>query len=81
MVASRTGGLPELVVEGHCGFLRPIGDVAGMTEATLEILNNAYRRRQMGEAARDRAIQSFRPEVILPKYLEVYERTLEGTRA
>jgi len=78
VVASRTGGLPELVVEGLCGFLRPIGDIAGMTEATLEILNNAYRRRQMGEAARERAIQSFRPEVILPKYLKVYERTLEG---
>ncbi len=81
VVASRTGGLPELITEGNSGFLRPIGDVAGMTEATLEILNNAYRRRQMGEAARDRATKHFRPEVILPQYLEVYEKTLDLARA
>lgn len=77
VVASRVGGLPELVEEGKTGFLRPMGDVQGMLEASLEILSNRPRRRNMGEAARERAIQRFRPEVILPKYLEVYEKTLD----
>jgi N-acetyl-alpha-D-glucosaminyl L-malate synthase BshA len=77
VVASRVGGLPELVEEGKTGFLRPMGDVQGMLEASLEILSNRTRRRNMGEAARARAIERFRPEVVLPKYLEVYEKTLD----
>jgi N-acetyl-alpha-D-glucosaminyl L-malate synthase BshA len=77
VVASRVGGLPELVEEGKTGFLRPMGDVQGMLEASLEILSNRPRRRSMGEAARERAIQHFRPEVVLPRYLEVYEKTLD----
>jgi len=80
VVASRVGGLPELVEEGKTGFLRPMGDVQGMLEAALEILSNRTRRRSMGEAARERATQRFRPEVVLPRYLEVYERTLELAR-
>lgn len=76
VIASQVGGLPELVTEGKTGFLRPMGDVAGMLEASLEVLQNRPRRRNMGEAARERAIEHFRPEVVLPKYLEVYERTL-----
>ncbi len=77
VVASRVGGLPELIEEGKTGFLRPMGDIPAMLEASLEILTNRARRRAMGEAARARAIEHFRPEVVLPRYLEVYERTLE----
>ncbi|RDI95644.1 N-acetyl-alpha-D-glucosaminyl L-malate synthase BshA [Meiothermus sp. QL-1] len=79
VVASRVGGLPELVEEGRTGFLRPVGDIQGMLEASLEILTSRTRRRSMGELARERAVSHFRPEVVLPKYLEVYERTLELT--
>ena len=81
VVASRVGGLPELIAEGQTGFLRPLGNVDAMLEASLEILQNPYRRRQMGEAARERAIHDFRPEVVLPKYLEVYEKTLDLAKA
>jgi N-acetyl-alpha-D-glucosaminyl L-malate synthase BshA len=81
VVASRVGGLPELIEEGRTGFLRPMGDLQGMLEASLEILTSRTRRRNMGEAARVRAIERFRPEVVLPRYLEVYEKTLEGTLA
>ncbi len=77
VVASQVGGLPELVEEGKTGFLRPVGDVPGMLEASLEILTSRTRRRNMGEAARARAIEHFRPEVVLPRYLEVYEKTLD----
>jgi len=77
VVASRVGGLPELVEEGKTGFLCPMGDIAGMLEASMEILTNRTRRRNMGEAARTRAIEHFRPEVVLPRYLEVYEKTLD----
>jgi len=81
VVASKVGGLPEVISEGQSGFLRPVGDIGGMLQASLEILQDPYRRRQMGEAARGRAIQHFRPEVVLPKYLKVYESVLELARA
>ncbi|RIH90021.1 N-acetyl-alpha-D-glucosaminyl L-malate synthase [Meiothermus luteus] len=78
VVASRVGGLPELVEDGRTGLLCPVGDIQAMLEASLEILQSRTRRRNMGEAARERAITHFRPEVVLPRYLEVYEKTLEG---
>ncbi|MCS7058849.1 MAG: N-acetyl-alpha-D-glucosaminyl L-malate synthase BshA [Meiothermus sp.] len=78
VVASRVGGLPELVEDGRTGFLCPVGDIQAMLEASLEILQSRTRRRNMGEAARERAVAHFRPEVVLPRYLEVYEKTLEG---
>ena len=77
VVASRVGGLPELVEEGKTGFLVTLGDISGMLEASLEILKNRTVRRRMGETARARAVEFFRPEVVLPKYLEVYEKTLD----
>jgi L-malate glycosyltransferase len=81
VVASRVGGLPELIEEGKTGFLAPVGGIPEMLEASLEILKNRLTRRRMGEAARERATTHFRPEVVLPKYLEVYEGALEKVTA
>ncbi|MDX2005643.1 MAG: N-acetyl-alpha-D-glucosaminyl L-malate synthase BshA [Meiothermus sp.] len=81
VVASRVGGLPELVQEGKTGFLAPVGDIPEMLESSLEILKNRTTRRRMGEAARQRAVEHFRPEVVLPRYLEVYEKALDRVTA
>lgn len=78
VVASRAGGLPEVVVEGESGHLCPVGHTEAMAEAVLGILADPRRRAEMGRAARERAVQSFRPEHILPRYLEVYQSALEG---
>jgi L-malate glycosyltransferase len=74
VISSNTGGLPEVVLHGITGFTLPIGDVEGMSEAAVTALEQLP---SMRAAARERAVKEFHPNVILPKYIGVYERTLE----
>lgn len=76
VVASRIGGIPEVVVDGVTGYLRPPGDVAGMAQAVLEILGNDSLRRRMGAAGRERAMVVFTEAKIVPRYLSVYASAL-----
>ncbi|MDX1382834.1 MAG: N-acetyl-alpha-D-glucosaminyl L-malate synthase BshA, partial [Thermoanaerobaculia bacterium] len=59
VVASDVGGLPEVIEDGVSGFLRPVGDVAGMASAALRLLRNDEERWQFGEAARIRAAERY----------------------
>ena len=60
VVASRVGGLPEVIPDGEVGFLRPVGDVAAMAEAAARLLADEPLRRAMGAAARRRAETHYR---------------------
>ncbi len=57
VIATRTGGLPELVIDGECGYLVPVGDVAALADRAIHLLQNDDLRHQMGRAGRERAIQ------------------------
>lgn len=74
VVAARAGGIPEVVVDGVTGRLADVGDVDGLTQAALDVLD---RRAEMGRAARERAIAHFHPGIVAPQYLAAYQRTLE----
>ena len=52
VIASRVGGVPEVVGDGENGFLLPVGDVDGMAEAALSLLRDEDRRRAFGVAGR-----------------------------
>jgi glycosyltransferase involved in cell wall biosynthesis len=54
VVAVRSGGAEEVVVDGTTGFLAPAGDIPAMASAVERLLDNADLRRSMGEAARNR---------------------------
>lgn len=58
-VASRTGGIPEAVVEGETGFLVPTGDVAAAADAIATLLADDELRRRLGARGRERATRSF----------------------
>lgn len=76
VIASQAGGLPEVVMDGETGFLRPVGDVEGMAEATLSLLEDEPRRRAFGEAARQRAVTVFGQDAVVDRYRAVYERAI-----
>jgi N-acetyl-alpha-D-glucosaminyl L-malate synthase BshA len=76
VIATRSGGLPEVVTEGETGFLLPVGDVDGMAARATEILRDDERRCAMGRHARESAIQRFDEEKIIPMYREMYERVI-----
>jgi glycosyltransferase involved in cell wall biosynthesis len=59
VVASRVGGIPELIQHGRTGLLVEPGDEAGFAVALERLLNDPVLRRQLGELARERACESF----------------------
>ena len=74
VVASNIGGLPELVVEGQCGFLCPLGDIDCFTDRARRILQDESLQSQMAEAARARAAGVFNKNEVVPLYEAYYEQ-------
>jgi len=77
IVASRVGGLPEVIDDGVEGYLVPLRDVETMAERSLAILTDPDRREQMGRAARKRASTQFCSDKIIPLYEGLYRRVLD----
>jgi L-malate glycosyltransferase len=77
VVATRVGGLPELVV-GESGRLLEIGDVDGMGDAAVEMLGDKQRWWQASRAAREIAVERFSTEKVVPEYEAYYQRVLAG---
>ena len=53
VVATRVGGIPELIVDGVSGYLVDRGDAEAMSARVLDLLNDVEARRRMGQIARD----------------------------
>ncbi|MGZ8781207.1 MAG: N-acetyl-alpha-D-glucosaminyl L-malate synthase BshA [Thermoanaerobaculia bacterium] len=77
VIATRAGGLPEVVDDGVSGYLLPVGDVEGMAERGIEILSDDDLRQRMGKRARELAVERFDEQKIVPLYREMYSRVLE----
>ena len=80
VIASRVGGIPEVVTDGETGFLSEVGDVEKMGENAARLLSDATLRREMGKRARESAVSRYRTDIVIPQYLEFYERVLKKTR-
>jgi L-malate glycosyltransferase len=76
VVASRVGGLPEVIEDGKSGYLRPVGDVKAMTEAALQILGDNCLPSFRAEARR-RAVDHFSADLVVPMYESFYEQILQ----
>jgi len=76
-IATRAGGVPEVVEHGVTGFLADVGDVETMARYAIELLGDQSRLRQMGRQAREGARARFCTSKIIPLYEEFYRRVLE----
>lgn len=79
VLATRQGGLPEVVEDGETGFLTPVGDIEAMARAGIASLSNEARHSAMGWKARLRARNSFDSRIIVPQYEEFYRTVLQGS--
>ena len=79
VVASRAGGLPEVVREGEEGFLLPVGDVDAMASAVGRILDDGALQRRMSAAARAGATSRFARAPMVTRYESYYERVLSSS--
>ncbi|MCS6916153.1 MAG: N-acetyl-alpha-D-glucosaminyl L-malate synthase BshA [Chitinophagales bacterium] len=76
VIATRVGGLPELVVDGVTGFLCAVGDVDDMAEKALLLLRDENQLQQFKEQAVQQAAR-FDRQAVLPRYEAFYEQVLE----
>jgi N-acetyl-alpha-D-glucosaminyl L-malate synthase BshA len=76
VIATRVGGIPELVVDSECGYLFEIGDVEGMAAASVRILKDESERERLGKQGREIAVSGFRTDMIIPQYEELYDRVI-----
>ena len=78
VIATRAGGLPELITDGENGYLFPVGDVDSMAARAIEILSNPELQRRLGRNARETAEHKFNESRIVPVYRNFYERVMQG---
>jgi L-malate glycosyltransferase len=76
-VATRVGGVPEVIEHEKSGFLAAVGDVEAMAAYAIEILKDEGRLRVMGKQCRAAASARFCTTKIIPQYEEFYRRVLE----
>lgn len=79
VIATDAGGLPEVVIDGENGYLRPVGDVDGMAEAALRLLDDEDLRRRFGEEGRRRAVEIFSQDAVVQRYRSLYEKVTGRT--
>ena len=75
-VASRAGGIPELIEHGLNGLLVAPGDVQGLADAIKALIGDPERRRQMGKAGRERVASRFSVDAMVAGNLAVYRKVL-----
>ncbi len=76
VVASRTGGIPEVVVDGITGFTVPPDDPAALASAASRLLEDPGLALSMGRAARRHVQERFSLEVCADGYLTLYRQAL-----
>ena len=79
--ASDTGGLRDIVVHGETGFLFEPGDVAGLSQYLMELLDNRELRIAMGSAGRHRAVTNFSWDVVIQRHYLPLLATLQQHNA
>ncbi|TGE40032.1 N-acetyl-alpha-D-glucosaminyl L-malate synthase BshA [Desulfosporosinus fructosivorans] len=79
VVASRVGGLPEVVQHGKTGYLAEVGDIQGMSEGVLKLLTNEVLYKTFSEQAVTWARETFPVERAVESYEAVYESAIRSS--
>ena len=81
VVCTRVGGNPELVEDGHNGYLVEVGDVEGMADRMGRVLSDPSLAREMGSRAQERIFDEFSVDRMASAYMKLYEDLANGTLA
>jgi N-acetyl-alpha-D-glucosaminyl L-malate synthase BshA len=80
VIASRVGGLPEVVTDGETGYLSEVGDVDKMAHDAGRLLSDSELRTAMGKRARESAVSRYRTDLVIPQYIDFYNRVIAKTK-
>ena len=77
VIASRIGGIPEIVDDGVTGLLFEPGNADDMAAKIRTLWDNPTLCRKMGKAGRDKVLHEYSPSQYYQRLTDVYEKTLE----
>ena len=80
VIASNTGGLPEVIEHGVSGFLHEVGDTQAMANSALDILGSPLRLEAFRKQAKARS-EVFHIDAVLPQYEGLYNRLVSEKKA
>ena len=78
VIGTRSGGTPEVVVDGENGYLVPPKDETAMAEAILKLLRSPSEAKRMGEKGREKVVSDFSFESHVRRIEALYESILTG---
>lgn len=78
VIASRIGGVVDVVEDGKSGILFEPGNVHELASAMSKLLNDAELRQRLGDEARKRIVGNFSIDKIADEYLKLYKEVLNG---
>lgn len=78
VVATRIGGIPDIVDDAESGYLVPIDRPEALADRLHVLLEDPAAARALGDTGRDRVLRRFTPERHVVRLLEVYRRVLTG---
>jgi glycosyltransferase involved in cell wall biosynthesis len=76
VIATKTGGITDQVIPEITGLLIPVGDVKGLGQSILRLIEDDEERLKMGLAGRRRAIEEFDIEKRVDRLISVYNQLL-----
>jgi glycosyltransferase involved in cell wall biosynthesis len=76
VIASRIGGLPDLVADGETGYLVEPGNASALQQALKQLLRNPDLRIRMGRAALHKVVE-FQASTVVPRIEHIYEELLQ----
>jgi glycosyltransferase involved in cell wall biosynthesis len=79
VVATRRGGIPDIVVDGETGLLVEDGDVGALADAIDRVLANPGLGRRLAAAGAERVRREFSVESVARRLASIYREALEGS--
>jgi len=80
VVATRVGGVPEVVEEGRTGLLAPAGDEGALADQILQMAADRGLQERMGRAGRERARLMFTEDRMITTYEAIYREMIKRMR-
>jgi glycosyltransferase involved in cell wall biosynthesis len=80
VVATRVGGVPDLVTDGETGLLAPAGDDGALAACLARLLDDDALRQRLGHQARREARERFAAHAVAQAYYALYRQVLDETR-
>jgi N-acetyl-alpha-D-glucosaminyl L-malate synthase BshA len=79
-VATRVGGVSELITDGEDGFLEGVGDIAAQAARVVQLLTDDNLHYRMRKAGRWNASERFCSDKIIPQYEKYYEDVVKSSK-